>query len=79
MRQLWERLSRNRDELRAMLEKSAAEYAASPDRDRDEWFRRAAIVLVLALTAYFYWREETKPHPALQKRPIIQPVTVTPP
>lgn len=70
-RRLWERLSQNRDELKAKLEKAAADYAASPDRDRDEWLRRAAIVLVLALTAFFYWREKTKPLPLHQKRPII--------
>jgi hypothetical protein len=79
-RQLWERMTRNRDELKVKLAKSAAEYAASPDRDRDEWLRRAAIVLVLALTAFFYWREQNKPKPPLQKRPIVQPVQpVTPP
>jgi hypothetical protein len=70
-RKLWDQLSQHRDELKAKLEKAAAEYAASPDRDRDEWLRRAAIVLVLALTAFFYWREKTKPLPLHQKRPII--------
>lgn len=70
-RRLWSAMSQHRDELRAKLEKAAADYAASPDRDRDEWLRRAAIVLVLALTAFFYWREKTKPLPMHQKRPII--------
>lgn len=74
-RRLWERLKAHREELKARLAKSAADYAASPDRDRDELFRRVAIVVVLALTAFFYWREQHKPLPPPQKRPVIAPVT----
>lgn len=70
-RRLWDSMSQHRDELKVKLEKAAAEYAASPDRDRDEWLRRAAIVLVLALTAFFYYREKTKPLPPHQKRPVL--------
>ncbi len=74
-RRLWDQLATHREELRARLAKSAAEYAASPDRDRDELYRRIAIVVVLALTAFFYWREANKPLPPHQKRPVIAPVT----
>ncbi len=74
-RRLWDQLTAHRDELKARLAKSAAEYAASPDRDRDELFRRIAIVVVLALTAFFYLRESNKPLPPPQKRPVSAPVT----
>lgn len=74
-RKLWDRLTQSRDALKVKLDRAAAEHAASPDRDRDEWLRRIAIVMVLALTAYFWWREEHKPRPPPQKRPITAPVT----
>lgn len=74
-RQLWNRLVEHREGLKARLDKAAAEFAASPDRDRDEWLRRLAIVIVLALTAYFWWREQTKPLPPPQKRPTTAPVS----
>ena len=70
-RKLWDRLAENRQALEEKLKQSAAEFAASPGRGRDEWLRRAAILLVLALTAFFYWQEQTRPRPPLQKRPIV--------
>lgn len=72
-RKLWQALSEHREALKARLEQSAAQYTASPDRDRDEWLRRAAIVLVLALTAFFYWQEKTKPKTPLMQRRIVAP------
>ncbi|MDP1826917.1 MAG: hypothetical protein Q8L48_26830 [Archangium sp.] len=74
VRRLWASLVEHREGLTALLDKAAAEFAASPDRDRDEWLRRLAIVLVLALTAYFWWREQTRPLPPPQKRPATAPV-----
>lgn len=67
------RLERNAVELTAALAKAQAAYEASPDRKRDERVRYALIALVLALTAFFYWREENKPRPPPQKRPILAP------
>ncbi|MFZ5443437.1 MAG: hypothetical protein ACOZQL_25745 [Myxococcota bacterium] len=55
------------------LEKAAADFAASPDRARDEWLRRLAIAVVLALTAYFWHREQNKPRPPPEKRPTVAP------
>ena len=80
-RKLWDQIAANRDELKLQLEKAAQEFAESPDRVRDEWLRRIAIVVVLALTAFFYVREQNKPHPPPQKRPTSIPTspTVTPP
>lgn len=78
-RKLWDQLVEHREALTQKLDKAAAAYAASPDRDRDEWVRRLAIALVLALTAYFYWRDQTKPLPPHQKRPIIVPTPAPPP
>lgn len=74
-RRLWDQLTRHRDELQVRLQQSAAAFAASPDRVRDEWLRRLAIVVVIALTAFFYWREQHQPHPPPQKRPIVAPLT----
>ena len=68
---LWNQLTAHRVALEAQLTKAAAAFEASPDRVRDEWLRRAAIVIVLALTAFFYFREANKPHPPPQKRPTI--------
>lgn len=74
-RRLWNRLAEQREGLQARLDKAAAEFAASPDRDRDEWLRRLAIIIVLALTAYFWWREQTRPLPPPQKRPTTAPIS----
>jgi hypothetical protein len=44
---------------------------ASPGRRAETWARRAAIVAIVALTAYFYWREKNKPpepRPRLEER-----------
>ena len=78
VRRLWDRLAQQRDELTLMLEKSAAEFAASPDRQRDEWLRKLAIVVVLVLTAFFYWREQNKARPPPQKRPTVAPQATAP-
>lgn len=69
VRQLWDRLSHHRAALEDQLARAAAAFEASPDRARDEWLRRLAIVVVLALTAFFYLREQDKPRPPPQKRP----------
>lgn len=74
-----ERLTRNAAELTARLQKAQAEFEASPDRDRDELLRYALIALVLALTAFFYWQEKSKPLPPPQKRPILAPADPQPP
>ena len=77
-RRLMDRLAQHREVLQVMLEKSATDFAASPDRQRDERLRRFAIAVVLALTAFFYWREQNKPHPPPQKRPTVAPQTTAP-
>ena len=75
VRRVWDQLSAHKEELEQRLAKAAQDFATSPDRGRDEWLRRIAIVLVLALTAFFYVREQNKPHPPPQKRPVVVPVT----
>jgi hypothetical protein len=77
-RKIWNQIAANKDELKERLGKAALEFADSPDRVRDEWLRRIAIVVVIALTAFFYWREQTKPHPPPQKRPITLPTSSPP-
>ena len=74
-RELLELLKAHRAPLQARLAEAAQAYAASPDRNRDEWLRRLAIVVVLALTAFFYWREQHKPRPPPEKRPTVQPAS----
>jgi hypothetical protein len=73
-RALWQSLSDHREALLARLRKSEEEFERSPDRTRDEWLRRLAIVVVLALTAYFYRREQHRPKPPPERRPITSPV-----
>lgn len=42
---------------------------ASPRRRIESWARRAAIVAIIALTAFFYWREKNQP----PTRPHLEP------
>ena len=78
VRKLWDQLTAHREAFKVRLDQSAAAFAASPDRMRDEWLRRIAIVVVLALTAFFYWREQTqaasrRPRSARSSRPSPRP------
>lgn len=74
VRQLWERLTEHRVELQKLFEQHAADFAASPDRVKEERWRSIAIVLIIALASYFYWREERRksdsrpPAPTERKR-----------
>lgn len=72
LRALIAALNAHADALRAALDEAAVAFEKSPDRTRDDWLRRLAIVVVLALTAYFYWREANKPK-EWQRRPLLQP------
>lgn len=71
-RALLDRLTAHRVELTARLQHEAEAFARSPDRVRDERLRWVAIVVVLALTAYFYWREQHQPT-VLLPRPTSAP------
>lgn len=73
VRQLWDRYAEHRVELQKRLEQQAADFAASPDRVKEERWRYIAIVLIIALASYFYWREkqrqpESRPAPADRRR-----------
>lgn len=54
-------LSAQHEALSVALEQAAREAESSPARAREEWLRRIAIVLVLALAGYFYWRDHFGP------------------
>ena len=58
-------LTNNGIRVQQLLDEAAARADASPARTREQWLRRVAIVVVLGLTAYFYWqqreREANKP------------------
>lgn len=64
-------LGEHRAELRRRLDEAALAYARSPDRQREERLRQAAIVIVLALSAFFYWREASKPAVRFKPRPTV--------
>jgi hypothetical protein len=71
--QLLLQLQRNREALEQRLQRAAAEFEQSPDRKREELFRYLAIALVIALSAFFYWKEQQKPKTRWEKRPITTP------
>ncbi|MGV3622381.1 MAG: hypothetical protein ACO1OB_16305 [Archangium sp.] len=66
-----EALVEHRAELLTRLDAAAADYAKSPDRVREERLRQLAIVVVLVLSAFFYWREANKPKTVLKPRPPV--------
>jgi len=53
-------LSEHREETRRLIDKAHADYEASPSYTLEVWARRIAIIVIIALTAYFYWREEQR-------------------
>jgi hypothetical protein len=57
-------LEAHREELKRLIDKAHADYEASPSHTLEVWARRIAIIVIVALTAWFYWREER------QKKPI---------
>jgi hypothetical protein len=66
-------LRRERESVRRLLAEAALAWERSPARQREEWLRRLAIVVVLALSAFFYWREQNKPKPPPERRPTVIP------
>ena len=60
-----------REELSVALAAAAAAEEASPRRRREGWLRWLAIIAILALSAYLYWRDEVRrptPTPHLSPR-----------
>lgn len=53
-------LSTHREATRELLDKAQADYEASPSHAVEVWARRIAIIVIIALTAYFYWQEEAR-------------------
>lgn len=78
LRALKERFTAHAAAVQQRIDQATEAFEQSPDRQRDEWFRRVAIVVVIALSAYFYWRESTKPRPPNEKRPLLVPAPATP-
>ena len=72
-------LSELREPLEAALERAALEAESSPKRAQEEWLRRVAIGLVLAVAAYFYWRENYGPKERKPNEPRPAPVQKAPP
>ncbi|MFT3838119.1 MAG: hypothetical protein QM723_14125 [Myxococcaceae bacterium] len=61
-------LAAHKDEVRALLDAAEAEWQRSPAAARETWLRRVAIVVVVVLSAYFYWREQEAKKPHLEDR-----------
>ncbi|MFO0593959.1 MAG: hypothetical protein U0228_01610 [Myxococcaceae bacterium] len=78
LRALRERFTLHAPEVQKAIDAAVDAFEKSPDRKTDEWVRRAAIVIVIALSAYFYWREATKPRPPNEKRPLLVPAPANP-
>ncbi|MEW6433822.1 MAG: sigma factor-like helix-turn-helix DNA-binding protein [Myxococcota bacterium] len=66
-------LAAHRDGLKRRLADAEAAAARSPARAREVWLRRIAIAVILALTAYFYWRDQHAPPPPPLPRPALPP------
>lgn len=72
-RQLLEALSAHREALQEKLAAHADAYARAPEREKEEWLRRLAIVAVLAMAAFFYWQSQQRPapHPRPDSRSVL--------
>ncbi len=62
-------LAAEKDAVRALLLQAEEAYLRSPAAQRELWLRRLAIVVVLALSAWFWWREQESKKPHLEPRP----------
>lgn len=60
---LLEELRTEASGLRARLEELERAELASPAHRRELWLRRLAILAILALTGYYWWRDGTPPLP----------------
>ena len=72
-------ISELREPLQQALDRAAEEAEASPARAQEEWLRRVAIALVLAVAGYFYWRENYGPKERKPPEPRPAPVHKTAP
>lgn len=68
--ELCRRLREAAPEVAARLEQLEQEEARSPHRQREEWLRRLAVLLLVALTAWLYW---TRPPEEPGKPPPLAP------
>ncbi len=61
-------LAAHHEAVRQLLIEAEEAYQRSPAARRETWLRRLAIVVVLALSAWFYWREQQQAQPHLEGR-----------
>ncbi len=66
-------LTQHRDEVRRLLVEAELKAEASPARARETLLRRLAIVAILVLSAYFYWRQQEKEHAQRRADWMVQP------
>lgn len=62
-------IANDRDFVVEGLARAQAAAEQSPQHARELWIRRVLIAVLLALSAYFLWRDQTKPRPPPQPRP----------
>ncbi len=68
-------LTEHREAIQQALIKAEQEAEASPARARENWLRRIAIVTVLAVAGYFYWRDTYGPKEHKPPEPHVRPIT----
>lgn len=73
LRELWKSFVEQRQGLESKLEEVARQFASSPERTRLDRLRWVAIVLVLALTYFFYRHEQDKQRPSPPISPQVGP------
>jgi hypothetical protein len=54
-------IAAHRDAVRRRIADAEEAAARAPARARENWLRRAAILAILALSAWFYWTERQRP------------------
>jgi hypothetical protein len=64
-------LNAQREPVTAHWRRLQAEAERSPRQQAETWARRGAVLLVIGLTAFFYWREQTKGPQAPRYEPRI--------
>lgn len=61
-------LAAQKDDVRALLLAAEQAAAASPARARETWLRRAAVVAIIAISLFVWWRDRDKPPPSADPR-----------
>jgi hypothetical protein len=58
-----ESLQAQRAEVKALIQQAHRDYEASPAYSTETWLRRIAIIVILGLTAFYWWRDRNREKP----------------